>query len=239
LAAGLAILVFAGYVTMAGKNRDIRRQSLALLIAALFPPILVAIYSLIGTPLLMDKIFVGSSAVLPIFAIMPIAIASGKLRQWAIFLGTLMLVLDLATLCGSIHEDIKEPWRDAAKVVASLPAKPRLIVFVATEGELPFDYYYHYRPGETVTGVPCWFFANDPPRTMLRTQTEADLKPLEDVLATGKFDEVVVLESHMGWGDPHNLVEPYLRSRFPIRTESDQRDVTVVRFQTQAASTSP
>jgi hypothetical protein len=238
LVAGLAILVFAAWVTISGKKRAIRRQSIALLIAALLPPIVVAAYSLVGTPLLMDKIFVGSSALLPIFAMIPIGITSGRWRKWAIFLGVLLLILDLATLCGSIHEDIKEPWRDAAKVVESLPAKPRLIVFVATEGELPFDYYYHYRPGEGVTGVPCWFFANDPPRTMLRTQTYADLEPLKDALASGKYDEVVVLEAHLGWGDPHDLTELFLTARFPIRTEWQLRDVNVVRLQTQPTTTS-
>src|SRR5208282_5204426 len=97
------------------------------------------------------------------------------------------------------------------------PPARRLIVFVANDGQLPFDYYY--KGADPQTGAPAGFFDRDPPRTMLRVISGADLTKLQSQLDGGNYDEVVAVWCNWDWGDPYNLTLPMLEKRFPISQE--------------------
>jgi hypothetical protein len=117
----------------------------------------------------------------------------------------------------------REPWRAACQYAdESLPPN-RLLIFVANEGELLFDYYRRdsdFTPKPQLTGVPRSFFAADPPQTMSRVRNDADLNSLRSVLDSASFDQIVLVESHYWFSDPDHRVRGELRGRM---LESDHR----------------
>jgi hypothetical protein len=205
-----------------------RRAAIGLLLAALFPPVFVAIYSIVRTPLFIDKLFVPSATLLPIFAMLPLGMGlSGWPRRFAWFGAGVLLFISGVTLSGYLNEGKKEDWRDAAAAVAQLPPAHRLIVFIANDGQLPFDYYYLYQRGDEATGVPSGFFDLNPPRTMRRAMSMDDLDSLKSRLDTGHYDQIVVLLAHQGWGDPNQLAMELIRSRFRFTGEAEFYDVAI------------
>jgi hypothetical protein len=108
-----------------------------------------------------------------------------------------------------------------------------LIVFAANEGELFYDYYARggdFSPLSNLLGLPAGFFAIDPPRTMRRVQSDADLAPLRSALADDRFDEVVVVESHPWWADPSNRIPDFLGRRMSRIQKREFTNITVYWF---------
>jgi 4-amino-4-deoxy-L-arabinose transferase-like glycosyltransferase len=205
-----------------------RRAAIGLLLAALFPPLFVALYSIVRTPLFIDKLFVPSATLLPIFAMLPLGMRLSGLPRLLAWIGAgLLLFMSGVTLVGYQKEGNKEDWRDAAATVAQLPADHRLIIFIANDGQLPFDYYYPYRRGDEATGVPGGFFDLNPPRTMRRAIKSGDLDSLKSRLDTGHYDQIVLLLAHQGWGDPNQLATELIRSRFRLAGHAEFYDVAV------------
>src|SRR5439155_7822214 len=103
-----------------------------------------------------------------------------------------LLVLGVMSLRGNYLGEHREPWRDVSALAASgADGHRRLLVFVANEGEIMYDYYARrgdYSPSPMLLGVPNGFFATDPPHTMTRLRDEADLDRLRPALARGDFD---------------------------------------------------
>jgi hypothetical protein len=153
-------------------------------------------------------------------------LAKPSRAAWAVAIASLLLIA--LSLGGYEYERQNEDWRGAAAIVERLPAARRLIVFVANEGQLPFDYYY---PGtDPRSGAPAGFFDRDPPRTMLRVRDEQDLAPLQSRLAAGRYDEVVAVLSHLDWADPDGRTLAMLQRKFPIVQRWDLNDVKVMRL---------
>jgi mannosyltransferase len=228
------LLGVAAILTVGGADTIRRRQAIALLSAALLPPALVAVYSRVGTPIFMDKIFLPSASLLPIFLMLPLA----KPGRAGGIVAVAALLLIAVSLCGYESERRNEDWRGAAAVVEQLPPARRLIVFVATEGQLPFDYYNH--GDDPRSGAPAGFFDRDPPQTMLRVTRDSELAPLESRLAAGHYDEVVAVLDHLDWADADGLTLRMLERLYPFEQQWDLFDVTVVRLRkTQTAPVSP
>jgi len=197
-------LIFASaFLSIFRQSGPRRREAIALLTFALFPPLFVGLYSVVRTPLFTPKLFMPTATLLPIFALIPLGmpLSRGVLRAaWA---GALLLMALSALTIYSYHLEIKkENWCAIAKQVEQLPPQKRLIIFVANDGQLPFDYYYHYLPGDEATGVPSGFFDRNPPRTMLRVLNDGDLDSLKTRLARGNYDQIVLVIAHQFWGDP-------------------------------------
>lgn len=102
--------------------------------------------------------------------------------------------------------------------------------------QLPFDYYYHRFDPQT--GAPAGFFDRDPPRTMLRVMSDADLAKLRSKLDGGNYDEVMAVLSPLGWADPENLTLPMLWQRFPVSQQWDLGDLTVYRLRKATSASS-
>ncbi|MGD0463083.1 MAG: glycosyltransferase family 39 protein [Tepidisphaeraceae bacterium] len=228
----MILLGASGLLSVVFQQGPRRRQAIGLLIVALFPPLFVALYSVLRTPLFIHKLFLPSATLMPIFALLPLAmpLSRGLLRAaWAG--AVLLLFLSATTLYGYHLEGKKEQWRDVAAFVSQLPPAHRLIIFVANDGQLPFDYYYHYRPGEEATGVPGGFFDLNPPRTMRRVFNPSGLHSLKSRLDTEHYDQIVLLLAHQFWGDPNQLTLDLIRSRFPLAGHQEFYDVTIQWYQ--------
>jgi hypothetical protein len=213
------------------------RNAFGLAFLVLAPFVLVTVYSLLRTPLLMDKLFLPSAALAPVLLIFPLSVELSRAARRAVLAGAMVvLLISLSTLVAYETVQKKEDWRGAARFVQALPPAQRLIAFVANDGQLPFDYYYHYLPDDEVTGVPAGFFDLDPPRAMMRLQSEHDLDGLRARLAAGSFDEVILVVSHVDWADPLWLTERLLEQT--CREEARKRidsEITIVQFEPQSS----
>jgi hypothetical protein len=209
--------------------------ALALCSVALLPPALVYLYSAVAEPVFVSRVFIASGAVVPLLVALPLAAGRGIGIRIA---GGLIALALFGLMCLStttlLATPLKEDWRGAYERVARLPASDRrLIVFVAVEGELPFAFYATHdksRVAEPRTGVPGSFFDVDPPRTIRRVLSDADLKPLDEAMASERWDEIVLVLGHDDFSDPGGRVERALRSRWAIVDEWSSRHVRVLRF---------
>lgn len=236
----LATLVCAGVaasILLAVATRDARRRraGLALCSVALVPPALVYVYSAIAEPVFVSRVFIASGAVVPLIVAMPLAAGRSIVAR---FVGGLVALGLFALMCLSTTSMLaspqKEDWRGAYERVARLPASERrLIAFVAVEGELPFAFYATHdrsRVAEPRTGVPGSFFDVDPPRTIRRVLSDADLKLLDDAMSSDRWDEIVLVLGHEDFSDPGGRVERSLRTRWRLLDEWSSRHVRVLRF---------
>jgi hypothetical protein len=179
--------------------------AIALTIIALLPPLAAAMYSLLSPQsIFFFAAFVPSTVFAPLLLAAPVAFGSQRLFKSVLVAAIIFLVC--VNLWAFQQERTKEDWRDAADAVRQMPgAGHRLIVFVANEAQLPFDYYYSPRPGEIETGAPAGFFDIDPPRTQRRVLAESDLDSLRRALAAQTYDDIILVDSHAGWLDSQGI----------------------------------
>jgi 4-amino-4-deoxy-L-arabinose transferase-like glycosyltransferase len=226
-----------------------RREQAALLVLLLFAPATVAIYSLLRTSILMDKIFLPSATLMPVFLMIPLAsllsprpdfgelsraVLRERVRVRAEILPCVWIAILLLIAAAAFAQywitPKNEDWRHAAALVQELSPARRLIIFVANDGQSPFDYYYRYRAGESATGAPAGFLERDPPKTMLRVQSADDLQDLQSRIETEHYQEVVLVQSHEAWADPDGRVLEMFRELFPSERRQDVYYVSVFQF---------
>jgi uncharacterized membrane protein len=230
-----ACILAAALLAISTRSSPHRRAAMGLAIFTLGPVAMVFVYSQWRQPIFMERVFIASSATLPILLAM--ALDSGRAKViraagYAVFVT--VLGLGLVSTGSLLHGDRKEDWRTAYAIVAKLePSSRRLIVFVANEGELPFAFYAAHdssRAAELRTGAPAGFFDLDPPKTIRRVLTEGDLAPLRRQMDSGEWDEIVLVLSHETFSDPDNLTEHYLRRHWTLVEQAHLRLVRVLRF---------
>jgi hypothetical protein len=169
-----------------------------------------------------------SATLLPIFALIPLGMPLSRSLLRAAWAGAFLLMALSALTIYSYHLEInKENWRAIAKQVEQLPPQKRLIIFVANDGQLPFDYYYQYLPGDEATGVPSGFFDRNPPRTMLRVLNDSDLDSLRERLIKGHYDQVVLVIAHQFWGDPSHRTHALVLENWNLQGQLRLDDVAV------------
>lgn len=227
----LIVLILLLLMALIFQQGSRRREAAALFTLIFAPVLIIAVYSFLRTPLLMAKTFLPSATLMPILLLLPLNLTLPNALRRILYGGAaVMLILVIGTYCGWRWRDQKENWRGAARVVTDLPSTRRLIVFLSEDGELPFDYYYHYRPDEDSTGVPAGFLDRDPPRAMLRVVSSDDLRNLQSRLDADGYDEVLLIQTHLWWCDPRDLVYQYLRKKYPVVQSVRLFEVTVVQF---------
>lgn len=189
--------IFAALIFLRGFQR---RTVLGLAICALLPPCAAFVYSRLHRSIFLPAAFVPSTIAAAVLMAVPLAASRRWIAQAAV-IG--MLLLCAANLLAYEHERQKEDWRSAAEAVSQMPAvQRRLIVFLANEAQLPFDYYYRPRAGDVETGAPAGFFDVDPPRTQRRVLFNADLDDLRAQIQSGNFQDVILVLSHQDFADP-------------------------------------
>ncbi len=220
-------------------TRESRRHALALIAFGLGPILLVFLYSQLRQPIFIERVFIASSAVMPILLAM--VVDTGRDRASRMIGSAIVLIVGLLGICSSVSlwtETRKEDWRGAYATVAAMPeSNRRLIAFVANEGELPFAYYAthdSHRTAEPRTGAPSGFLEIDPPKTIRRVTGEADLAHMRSQISSGKWDEIVLVLSHDDFSDPDGLTEQLLRAEWALVDETNLRLVRVLRFKSRA-----
>jgi hypothetical protein len=212
----LACAIFFVFVVAGFMSRQTIRRATALGIFGLLPVFGVFLYSQIRQSIFVDRAFIPSSLIAPLIVALPFT--SPVLRRgWIVISATvLVLIPSVLSLRENYVGEHRENWREVCNYIQARPVRRRLVVFVANEGELLYDYYArsgNYAPSSEMLGVPAEFFAIDPPRTMRRVRSEDDLAPLRAVLSGGGFDEVDLVESHYWWSDDGHLTLGFLEKQ--------------------------
>jgi hypothetical protein len=213
-----------------------RRISLALCAFGLLPIVFAFIQSRVSVPIFIDRAFIPTTLVIPLLILLPFT-QKPTATPWNRIALVTVTVFWCAVSIASLPNDYlgmhREPWRAACQYADESPSPSRLLIFIANEGELLFDYYQRhgdFRPKPEITGAPRSFFASDPPQTMSRVRNDADLNSLRSLLDSAGFDQIVLVESHYWFSDPDHRVREELRRRM-LETDHRQLDqIDVYRF---------
>ncbi len=228
-------LLFIIVLALSTRDSKHRRVVLALMSAALLPVLLVFIYSQLRQPVFMERVFIASSVVLPLLLAMAVDVGRAQpVRVIGGFAVGAIGLLGVVSTTGLLATERKEDWRGAYEFVSTMPASDRrVILFVANEGELPFAYYGSrdtQRLAEIRTGTPQGFFDLDPPKTIRRVTSDADLDHLKRLIASKKYDEIVLIQSHEAFSDPNGMTEAFLREHARVIDQRTLRLVRAIRF---------
>ncbi len=238
LAHALLTLIFAiGPLVAWWLARGKRRNTLfALWLVAVCPLLLIYLYSLLRQPVFIEKIFTPSAALFPVLLAAPLAFLSGRRRAAAlVLLGCLVGAHAYGVGYHFIHH-INEQWRQAYHGIAPRLTPRTLLVFVGNESQLLFDYYAQRAgqplPAAQKLGLPQGFFDLDPPRTIQRLKSEADLARLEATTAAGRFDTIVLVLSHTSWSDPRHLTTAWMDRHWRRIQRQEFFDVQLLTYST-------
>jgi mannosyltransferase len=229
---GILLVAASGLIVLVRLRGPRLRNALALAVLVFLPFILICAYSFLRKPILMDKTFLPAAALAPLLLLFPLSVDLPRFWRRCVVAGAILVsLISLSTLVAYETVQKKENWRGAARFVQDLPATPRLIVFAANDGQLPFDYYYRYSPDDQITGVPSGFFDRNPPQTMMRVQSDQDLGDLRDRLASNSYGEIILVLSHADWSDPRGLTEHLLSQGYQeTQRKIIDSEITIIRF---------
>jgi mannosyltransferase len=148
-------------------------------------------------------------------------------------IGSLVL-LNLISLYRLYYDVPKEQWDLAAQYVASHASPGELAIFVATDAQLPFDYYAHPLGVQLEEkGMPVDVFSVGPLEPMVRAQ---DLTRIDE-LARGR-DSFWVVESHTLFADPDGLVRQEADHSYSLMERREFYGVALSRFRVGPAQPS-
>ncbi len=239
--AGIVLVISIIALLAALMVERLSRAAVALLIVAIGPLLLIYLYSLLGKPAFIERVFIASTAPLALLVAIPLASRYGR------WIAAPLVLSMLAINAGSTHAMMqlshKEDWRGAEAYVAKLPTDSRrLLVFVANEGQLAFDYYAKRSQAKPTwsleTGAPGGYFDINPPQVLRQVKTDADLANLARLLKGEKFDEVVVIKSHPWWADPNDLTGNFLYDQYNEIGGLDFNGVMVTRWERREGGSS-
>jgi uncharacterized membrane protein len=176
-----------------------RRKITAVLAYLALPIILIFVDSRISIPVYTNKVFVGSSALLPIIFCAPIAIQAGITRKLATVLGILIFLGTTLSCFGYLRRERREDWRGVTEHLLRIPEKQRLVVVVPDYAQILVDYYARRlskssRPLE-ITGLLTQYQPPDPTfqkRVRLIWAHGCVLCNLANDVASGDYREIDV-----------------------------------------------
>ena len=136
------------------------------------------------------------------------------------------------SLWGYFRWEQKEDWRSAAAYVNQLPRESTLVVFVANEGELLYDYYRRQsgQSGHDTAGAPQRFLDLQPPRTIQRVLRTQDTQRLMGQIERDRPGRVVLVLSHTDFSDPNELTRQAIELRMEMVSEKSFAWVDVLEF---------
>jgi hypothetical protein len=193
-----------------------RRKTAALAAYSISPLFLVFAVSRVSNPIYINRVFLGSCALLPVVLFAPIAFQGGKRKKVFQVLGLVVIGGAVVSSVGYLRRERKEDWRGVTEYLVKLPERQRLVVIVPDIAQPLVHYYaaglFKSFPPMEVTGL---LTRSDPPDVGLEKRT-LDLSddPKTDVLAllshemtSEKYREVDVA---MQPGSSPLLVRPML-----------------------------
>ncbi len=214
-------------------NPRTRRLTAALVAAALGPVVFVLIYSLLGQSIFMERIFLPTTLLLPLLILLPLNHPWPALRYLSALAVLTIFLCEVRSVRLAWNGEHPEDSRAAMRFVQANHRDDELIVFVGEEGETLYDFYARggdYSRRDDLVGVPRSYFALDPPRTMQRVRSDADLRPLADLLATARFSQVCLVQSHDTWNDPSHRVLNFLTDRLTVPRSREFTGIIVYHF---------
>ncbi len=224
----------AGIVLINLLDPGIRRIATALVVGGFVPVVLIFVVSRIGTPVFIERIFLPTTLFAPLLIVLPMTLPVSRWRRFLCGIAVVaFFVLSIRSIPAVWLGEHSDPWREICQSLKPDQSNRRLIVFAANEGELMYDYYYRngdYSPSPNLLGLPADFFSVDPPKTMRRVQSDADLAPLVAALGDNRFREVVLVKSHPWWSDPAGRVPDYLGRRMSLIGLQEFTNITVYYF---------
>jgi mannosyltransferase len=212
-----------------------RSRNVALLLYCLVPMIAAFVFSLVATPVFVNRVLIDSAAVVPIVLAYPLVLRTGRRVQvFYVFCGIALAAITALSGLGFLRYQQKENWRAATQALLTIPEKNRLIVFVARSGEGVFDYYARRFPAEssgfTKMALPNSYLDASPPPSYSPMTSENDFRPLKSAVESGKYSEIDLVLSHEQIGDPDSLVLNYLNRALVNQGGPQFYGVKIVRF---------
>jgi uncharacterized membrane protein len=231
-------LAILGVSAIAFVHPRTRRSAGGLIAFGLLPIALVFVYSQFRQSIFMERAFVASGVVFPLLIGMAIETAKTRpARMLSTALVVVLVFMGLKALPMRWRGEHAEQWREACAFadspVANERGGSRMIICVANEGEIMYDYYSRhsdYSPRAGLVGVPASFFAMDPPQTMQRVQSDGDLDSFKAALAANRCDEIVVIASHSWWGDHDEKALGILEQNYVKIDDRQFNQIKVFRF---------
>ncbi len=193
-----------------------RRKVAALLVYSLTPIFLVFIDSRISNPIYLNRIFLGSCALLPVVYCAPIAFQTGKSRKLFQVIGLVVLLGTTVSAYGYLRRERKEDWRGLTEYLLKVPERHRLLVVMPDIAQALVQYYVSKSPNSPgmteMTGLLTDF---SPPDLGLEERflhlqddpTTDALAILSSAMASGRYKEIDVA---MMPGTSPSLVKPAL-----------------------------
>jgi mannosyltransferase len=211
-----------------------RSAHVSLLLYCLLPILVVFVYSRIATSVFIERVFINSSAVVPIVFAYPLTVQKGP--KGRIFYGVLGIVLGATTALsgfGYLRYEQKEDWRGATSSLHRIPEKNRMILFISKTSEILFDYYARRSPAMAPSvekaGFPVSFYERfpPPPRKIIDAR---DINRLKLAVESTKYSEIDLVLSHETGHDPNGLVFDYLNRVFVLQEEQRFNGIRIIRF---------
>jgi len=223
-------------IACAASRREWQKIVIALGLYGMIPIALGFMRSRTSTPIFIARIFIGSSAIIPLLASIPLAAAieSGVARLGARLSTAALVIVSILSVFAISSLAPNENWRAAYQYVKSHGGDDQtLLVFVGSEGELPFDYYAG-RDGSSPkwarTGCPQGYFESDPPVNARRVQSDDDLERLKKRLAERPWKQIALVSAHNWWADPDHRVPTYLKSACTLQEQKEFSQIGVMLF---------
>jgi 4-amino-4-deoxy-L-arabinose transferase-like glycosyltransferase len=141
LAAGSLVLALSILGGLLAARSGERRKTASLAAYSILPVLLVFFASRVASSVYLNRVFIGSSAVLPLVLAAPIAFQAGNRRRVFAAIALLTLGGIAVSAVGYPRENQKEDWRSAANYLVNLREKRRLVVGAPDGGEILLQYY--------------------------------------------------------------------------------------------------
>jgi uncharacterized membrane protein len=223
----LAIWLGAGIWPVAPADRS---KAFALLAYSTVPVFLVFIFSNLVKPVFISRVFIGSSAVLPILLVAPVAFRLGSRLPLRLVVGVALIGLTAISLFGYLRFGQKEDWRSTTRYLLNIPEPNRLILFVPKHGQMLFDYYAAQFPPFSKPdegGLPENIDLSKPIPPLFLTEPDL-IGNLRQAVESRRYSEIDAVISHA----PARLADPtreYLSAHCSLWEERDLYQITVIR----------
>jgi hypothetical protein len=230
----LFLLILCAFAGISYANPVNQRKAAAALGYTVVPVLLVFFYSRSARPVFLSRAFIASSATLPLVLAASIAYQMGRRKTLFTALVVVLIAATAISLLGFLRNYRKEDWRGATACLLSTPAEQRIVVFVANQGQVLFDYYATRSPNLAArpeeTGLPEKYNYKDPVvRSWRDFKRNEILQPLQRVVDSRNFTIIDVVVSH----SPllvNKMVQKTLSSNYAVLAEEDFNQIKVTHW---------
>ena len=193
----LIIFVLCAIGALCAVRSVDRRKSSALLFYSLLPVLLVFLDSRLSTPIYIDRLFIGTGALLPLVLCAPIAFQADNRKRLFEFIALMVLVGTATSAYGYLRRERKEDWRGATEYLLKLPERPRLIAVVRDYCQMVVRYYsaglFNSYPSIEITGLTTKCYPPDLGCEAPLPQDEKTVDPtamLSQAMGSGRYREI-------------------------------------------------